>query len=281
MDNRPILFLDSGIGGLPYSDFFRRHNRDEALVYVADRARFPYGARRREELIEGLCSLMETLIRRFNPKLAALVCNTASVSALDSLRRRFPGLPWVGTVPAVKPAVLESRKRHIAVLGTERTIEDPYIRELAIRYGNDCRISGIAAPELVEFVEYRCLRASPGERRDVVEPYVGHIRQKGADALVLGCTHFLFLAGEFRAAAGKDIQVYDSVAGISRRMSALLDEGNLRSENARSENARSENAPALLVLTGEEAPGDDWLERAAAFGMEPRLLGECIKEEPL
>ncbi|MDR2482698.1 MAG: glutamate racemase [Treponema sp.] len=327
-DPRPILFLDSGAGGLPYWEHFHRRNPQEWLIYTADRARFPYGKRERDELSAALCSLMETLIRRFNPKLAALVCNTAAVSALDSLRLRFPGIPWVGTVPAVKPAALESRARHIGVLGTGRTIEDPYIRELAARYGPDCRISGIAAPDLVDFVEYRFLRAGPEERRRAVEHSVEALRQKGADALVLGCTHFLYLIEEFRAAAGEGVKVYDSVEGVSRRIESFLYEGGpsplrphtvagyprsggstpatpppgKRARRALTQNMRHGvalvNAPTsqkcgaalaapaggggrgppikknLLVLTGQGAPDQNWIERAASLGMELCLLDE-------
>ena len=254
-DPRPILFLDSGAGGLPYWEHFHRRNPQEWLIYTADRARFPYGKRGRDELSAALCALMETLIRRFGPKLAALVCNTASVSALDSLRQRFPRIPWVGAVPAVKPAALESRARHIGVLGTGRTIEDPYIRELAARCAPDCRVSGIAAPDLVDFVEYRCPRAGPEERRRAVEPYVEALRQKGADALVLGCTHFLYLIEEFRAAAGEGVKVYDSREGISRRIESFLHGGSapIPPPNERARRALTQNMRHGVALVNASA----------------------------
>jgi glutamate racemase len=283
---RPILFLDSGIGGLPYCRHFQRRNPGETVVYAADRANFPYGPRERDELAALLVSLVGRLDACFKPKLAALVCNTATVSALAELRERFPHLPFVGTVPAVKPAVTGSRRRHIGVLGTARTIEDPYIGELAARYDPACKVSGIAAPELVEFVEYRHARSGPEERRRAVEPYIAAFREKGADALVLGCTHFLFLLEEFKGAAAPDIRVYDSVEGVSRRIETLLDKGNLRAGPVSGTAAFGIVASAdslpeaviregnCLILSGEEAPDGDMIRRARDYGLALRLLSD-------
>ncbi|MDR2375422.1 MAG: glutamate racemase [Treponema sp.] len=223
MDNRPIVFLDSGIGGLPYCRNFVSRNPGEPVVYVADRAYFPYGERDREDLRGILRDLTGLLRAREDPKMLILACNTATVSALPFLREQFPRLPFVGTVPAVKPAVLGSKTRRVGVLGTRRTVDDPYIAELAARYGGGCSIVPVAAPELVDFVEYRYAGAGAEQRRRAVLPYVERFRSSGADAVVLGCTHFLFLLEEFREAAAPDIAVYDSVDGITRRVESLLD----------------------------------------------------------
>ncbi|MDR2021443.1 MAG: glutamate racemase [Treponema sp.] len=281
MDNRPVLFLDSGAGGLPYCQHFRTRNPAEAVVYAADRAHFPYGSRDREELIRLCTSLVSRIAEIFNPKLAAVVCNTASVSALEALRRSFPGIPFVGTVPAVKPAVLASRKRHIGVLGTSRTIGDPYIAELAARYGPDCAITGIAAPELVDFVERRYDQADREERRRMAASCIERFRAAGADSVVLGCTHFLFLLDEFKAAAGgrgpaePDMGIYDSVEGVSRRIETLLDEGDLRAETGTA--ASSGNKPpagGLLLISGSGPPEAVWQKRADAFGLKLRRLAD-------
>jgi glutamate racemase len=255
--DRPVLFLDSGIGGLPYYRYFHLRNPLEPVVYTADRENFPYGPKSREELTALLLSLIGQMIDRFRPKLAVVACNTASVSALAALRAAFPALPFVGTVPALKPAVLESRKRRIGVLGTSRTIEDPYITELAAQYGADCGIRGIAADELVEFVECRCAAAGEGEKRRIVEPYIEQFRAAGADGVVLGCTHFIFLLDEFRAAAAPDLKIYDSVGGVSLRAEQLLNEGKLRSGSS---------SGNILFLTGKEPPGE-WRQRASDFGL--------------
>jgi glutamate racemase len=265
MDNRPILFFDSGIGGLPYCRYFRSRNPGETLVYAADRENFPYGSKDKDTLI-GLCaSLVFRAGEIFPPKLAVVACNTATVSALDALRDRFPRLPFVGTVPAVKPAVLGSRKGRIGVLGTGRTIEDPYVKVLAARYGPGCAVTGIAAPELVEFVEYRADQADQEERRRMVTPYIEAFRRAGADSVVLGCTHFLFLLDDFKRAGAPDMGIYDSVAGVSRRIEALLDEKSLRAGSP-------SEAEDTLLITGAEPPESSWRKRAAAFGLVLRRL---------
>jgi glutamate racemase len=259
MDNRPVLFLDSGIGGLPYGDHFHRRNPGEALVYCADRDYFPYGSKERPALIRRLSWLLTCLCRQYNPKLGVVACNTASVSALEALRDSFPGLPLVGTVPAVKPAAEASRKRHIGVLGTARTIDDPYIAELAARYGPDCALTAIAAPDLVEFVEHRYAAAGAQERQSAALPYINEFRRAGADAIVLGCTHFLFLRDTFKAAAG-DMSIHDSVEGVSRRAETLLDQGNLRADPALG------GRKNILLVTGNGPLEPSWQERALAFG---------------
>jgi glutamate racemase len=262
---RPVLFLDSGIGGLPYAGLFLRRNPGETLVYAADRAHFPYGPKGRGELVSLLTELAARLLAEFDPKLAVLACNTASVSALAPLRERFPGIPWVGTVPAVKPAVEESRSRCIGVLGTQRTVEDPYIASLAAGSGADCVIIRTAAPELVDFVERGGDRAGAEEQRRIVDPYMKDFRRQGADGIVLGCTHFLFLLDSFAAAAAPDMRVYDSLEGVIGRVEFLLDRRGLR--------AAGEGGANLLILTGETPPEPLWFERALSFGLEPRLLG--------
>ena len=263
MDNRPVLFLDSGIGGLPYCRHFHRNNPRESLVYVADREYFPYGSRERLALIRRLEELFQKLLCRWDPKLAVLACNTATVSALAELRERFPHLPLVGTVPAVKPAVQRSKKRHIGALGTSRTVEDPYITRLAAEFGPDCAVTAIAAPDLVDFVERRFAASAAEERRAAVLPYIDRFRSAGADAIVLGCTHFLFLLDAFREAAG-DLSFHDSLEGVSRRVETLLNKGGLRS-------AAPPAGENVLLITGDAPPEPAWQEWARSFDL--ALLG--------
>ena len=266
MNNRPILFLDSGIGGVSYCRDFNRCNSTETICYCADRRNFPYGTREQPELVVILTSLMEKLIKVINPKIAVLACNTATVSALAELRQRFPELPFVGTVPAIKPAMLASKTGKVGVLGTARTIEDPYIHNLA---GNTCTITGIAAPELVTFVEQRFFLANKNKKNEIVKEYIYRFRDAGADTLVLGCTHFLFLLDEFIKEAAPHIKIFDSLDGITKRIESLLDEKNgvLRTENNTSPQNR-------LLLTGTEPPADSWKNLAEQLGFSLSLLDD-------
>jgi glutamate racemase len=222
VSQKSIVFIDSGKGGLPYFDFFRARNPGTNAVYVADTGHFPYGKKTKAELVAILCDLVETLAGRYSPAVIALVCNTASVSALDELRAAFPGTRFVGTVPAVKPAVESSRSGVIGVIGTERTLDDPYIDIIAANAGKSCRIERAAAPELVEFVEYRLETATARERTEMVQPYIRRFRERKADALVLGCTHFLLLKREFVEAGAPDMGIFDSVEGVVKQIERLV-----------------------------------------------------------
>ncbi|MCL1815850.1 MAG: glutamate racemase [Treponema sp.] len=264
MDKRPILFLDSGIGGIPYCRHFRQSDPAETISYLADRLNFPYGTRKRAELIVILNTLMEKLIKIVNPKIAVLACNTATVSALAELRQCFPDLPFVGTVPAVKPAMLAGKTGKVGVLGTERTIEDPYIQSLA---GGNCEIFGIAAPELVTFVEQGFTPADENKKSKLVKKYINRFRDAGVDTLVLGCTHFLFLLEEFKREAAPHIKIFDSMDGITQRIESLLDEKNgaRRTKN----NALPQNR---LLLTGTEPPDSSWQNLAKQLDFSLSLL---------
>jgi len=286
MDNRPILFLDSGVGGIPYCRHFCQHDPAETIYYLADRAHFPYGTRSREELAAILTAAMEKITKTADPKITVLACNTATVSALAELRQHFPHRLFVGTVPAVKPAMQASKTGKVGVLGTARTIADPYIRDLA---GNTCEICGIAAPELVEFVERRFTLA-PGkssaadqnEKTAMAKTYIERFRAAGADTLVLGCTHFLFLLDEFRKEAEPSIKVFDSMEGITHRIESLLNDndGALRSE-PRSAPCTKDNTPDnpppqnKLLLTGTEAPEPLWQNLAEQLGFRLSLLDQA------
>jgi glutamate racemase len=276
MDTRPLLFLDSGIGGIPYCRHFQLRNPGESLIYLADRAHFPYGQRKREELALMVPALMEELLGQADPKIVVIACNTATVSTLELLRKKFPRIPFVGTVPAVKPAVLDSRSGVVGVLGTERTIGDPYTAKLALKYRRDCRIRGIAAPELVEFIERRYGSAGEDEKREMALTYVNKFRAAGVDAIVLGCTHFLFLVDEFRREAAPGIRVYDSLEGISRRIESLLD------REGRRLRAGKDRAPeaGLFLITGDTEPEASWGKWAGLLGLRLSRLDEAGSPGP-
>jgi glutamate racemase len=266
MEERPVLFLDSGIGGIPYCRYFHRRNPDRGIVYLADRLHFPYGKWEKKELAEVLIRLMEQVVCLINPKIVVIACNTASIAALAPLREHFPALHFVGTVPAVKPAALESKTGKIGVLGTELTIGQPYIRDLATQHGGN-EIIGIAAPELVEFVEEYLDFAIPEEKTEIARYYLNRFRAAGADTVVLGCTHFLFLEDEFRQVAVPDITIFESVKGISQRIETLL------AEISPQENPKS-SVQNLLLLTGSSDPEPSWAEWADRLGFGLSLLGE-------
>jgi glutamate racemase len=266
MDKRPVVFIDSGIGGLPYCKDFLTRNPQEEICYLADRVNFPYGRRKKNELASILITLTEKLLKKINPKIIVLACNTATVSALDPLRRHFPQIPFVGTVPAIKPAANASKCGKVGVLGTARTIDDPYNQNLAEEAEKECEITGIAAPDLVEFVEKRFEQTNEKEKKEIVRKYIELFCAKGADTLVLGCTHFLYLLEEFRREAAPFIKVFDSLDGVTKRIEYLLDEN----DGALRAGINSQPVNRLL-LTGKEAD-PLWQNRAQTLGFALLLL---------
>jgi len=263
MLNNPVLFIDSGVGGLPYCIDFHNNNPNEAVYYIADNKNFPYGPRGKNELTSILITLIEKLLIKVNPKIIVLACNTATITAIASLRSKFPQMPFVGTVPALKPAAKSSSKRKVGVLGTARTIEDMQSLKLA---DDTCEIIGIAAPELVDFIEKHFDSADENKKRETAKKYIDLFRSEGADSLVLGCTHFLFLLEEFRLEASPDIEVFDSLEGITKRIEFLLDENALRADEDFKPSCR-------LVLTSDSADSL-WQTRAKRLGFELNLLNE-------
>jgi glutamate racemase len=266
MDKRPVLFIDSGIGGLPYCKDFLTRNPQEEIYYLADRENFPYGQRKKEELASILIKLTKKLLEKINPKIIVLACNTATVSSLEPLRMHFPQIPFVGTVPAIKPAANASKCGKVGVLGTARTIDDPYNQNLAEEGEKKCNVIGIAAPDLVEFVEKHFNEADEKEKKEIVRKYIELFCAKGADTLVLGCTHFLYLLEEFRQEAAPFIKVFDSLDGVTKRIEYLLDEndGALRA----GKNSQPVNR---MLLTGTEA-SSSWQNHAQTLGFALLLL---------
>ena len=148
----PILFFDSGVGGLSVLGPTRELLPNAPIVYAADSAGFPYGKRSEAEIASRVPALLGRLVERFHPRLAVIACNTASTIALDHVRSALD-LPVVGTVPAIKPAAEMSKSRVIGVLGTEATVRQPYVDDLAARFAADCTIIRHGSPELVELAE--------------------------------------------------------------------------------------------------------------------------------
>jgi glutamate racemase len=260
---KAVVFVDSGVGGLSYFARFMERAPRADVFYVADRVNFPYGAKTKDELSAILCALAARLDALFGSPIVVLACNTASVSALSALRARFPGMTFVGTVPAVKPAALKSASGKIGVLGTERTVSDPYIARLAEETGMGVEIIRAGAPSLVDFVEKRFLEARAEERRAAVESWVAAFRAAGVDGIVLGCTHFLFLLEEFRAAA-PDITIFDSVEGVCQRTEALAAPGY--------SSAGEEPRRTGLFVTGGAPVEEKWRLWASRFGMSVAIL---------
>lgn len=252
----PLLFFDSGVGGLSVLGPTRQLLPSAPIIYAADSAAFPYGRRSEAELATRVPALLGRLVERFHPRLAVIACNTASTIALDHVRAALD-IPVVGTVPAIKPAAELSKSRVIGVLGTQATVRQPYVDDLAARFAADCTVIRYGSPELVELAEAKLAGASvPLDAvREAVAPMM---RQRGAgqmDVMVLACTHFPLLAEEI-AAAFPGIAQVDGGPGIARRIAHLT----------RNQQWPRALPPGIAVFTGPAPAG---LEAALArFGLD-------------
>ncbi len=218
----PILFFDSGFGGLSVLRPTLALLPQAPIVYATDHKGLPYGEKSEAEVATRVSALLGRLVERVRPRLAVIACNTASTIALAHVRAALD-TPFVGTVPAIKPAALASKTRVIGVLGTAATVRQPYVDRLAAEHGADCTILRHGAPDLV-------LAAEAKLRGEAVDPAVyaraiaGLTDQPGGeriDTIVLACTHFPLLADELQAAAGPQVTLLDGGEGIARRVAHL------------------------------------------------------------
>ena len=217
----PLLFFDSGVGGLSVLGPTRALLPNAPVVYAADNAGFPYGKRSDAELAERVPALLKQLVERYRPRLAIIACNTASTIALDHARAALD-IPIVGTVPAIKPAAELSKTRVIGVLGTEATVRQPYVDDLSARFAADCTVIRHGSPELVDLAETKLAGGGVSIEavRAAIEPMVDQAGGGSIDVMVLACTHFPLLAEEI-AAAFPGIEQIDGGAGIARRIAYL------------------------------------------------------------
>src|SRR4051794_13229596 len=197
----PVLFFDSGVGGLSVLEPTLKLIPNAPIVYAADSAGYPYGKKTDAELASRVPALLGRLVERFQPRLAVIACNTASTIALEHVRSALD-LPVVGTVPAIKPASEMSKSRVIGVLGTEATVRQPYVDDLAAKYAADCTIVRHGSPELVELAEAKLggEEISVDAVRAAARPLFGAPDGDRIDTVVLACTHFPLLEEELRAA---------------------------------------------------------------------------------
>jgi glutamate racemase len=217
----PLLFFDSGVGGLSVLAPTLRLLPNAPIVYVADSAGYPYGRRTEAEIASRVPALLGRLVERFQPRLAVIACNTASTIALDHARSALD-LPVVGTVPAIKPAAELSKSRVIGVLGTEATVRQPYVETLAARFAADCTIIRHGAPDLVDLAESKLAgdEISAEAVRAAAQPMFDAREGDRIDTVVLACTHFPLVEEELRAAF-PGIAFVDGGDGIARRIAWL------------------------------------------------------------
>ncbi len=222
-----ILIFDSGVGGLSVYQAIKEQLPAEDYLYLYDNANFPYGELEDHFLIERVCQLIHHMYHEFQPDIVVIACNSASTLVLPELRKRFP-IPFVGVVPAIKPAALRSKKKKIGLLATPGTVVRDYTDLLIHEYASDCSVDMIGTTTLVEQAE----RKLNGEmvQLDAVFDVVARWQDEhqSPDIVVLGCTHFPLLREELQGLIGDHVEFIDSGRAIAKRVKTLLPEAERR-----------------------------------------------------
>ena len=212
-----ILVFDSGIGGLTVLREARVAMPDQRFVYVADDAGFPYGDWEEGALIERVAELFEGLIERYRPDLAIIACNTASTIVLQPLRARF-AMPFVGTVPAIKPAAQRTASGQVSVLATPGTVERQYTRSLVGEFAASVNVRLVGAKRLARLAEEYMTTGVTDEAAVAAEIADCFVDRFGArtDIVVLGCTHYPFLTDIMRRVAPWPVDWLNPAEAIAR-----------------------------------------------------------------
>ena len=258
-----ILVFDSGLGGLTVLSEVRRVRPDADIVYAADDAAFPYGAWSEAALVERVCDVMDTLLALHAPDLVVIACNTASTLVLPALRTRF-AVPFVGTVPAVKPAVAASRTGRVSVLATPGTVARDYTRGLVAAYAGGCRVDLVGSVRLAGFAEAEMSgRPVPDAAiRTEIEPCFVDRDGARTDVVALACTHYPLLLDRFRELAPWPVVWIDPAPAIARRVVQIAGESAMGGEPS-----------SLAVFTGTDGPTPALMRALTERGLGDIRLG--------
>ncbi|MBI5114628.1 MAG: glutamate racemase [Rhodovulum sp.] len=261
-----ILVFDSGLGGLTVMREVVAARPDARYVYAADDAFFPYGRHGEAALTARLVPLMGELLATHRPDLVVIACNTASTLVLPHLRAAH-GVPFVGTVPAIKPACTASRSRLVSVLGTEATVKREYTRALIRDFGQGCAVTLVGSAHLATIAE-AALRDEPVEQaaiaREITPCFVAD-GDRRTDTVVLACTHYPLLRDRLEAASPWPVDWVDPAPAIARRVVDLL----ARAGAGRPPAAGLARHAGVddLVFTSGRAPSPALRRAVARFGL--------------
>lgn len=242
-----VLVFDSGVGGLTVFSELRRARSDAHFVYVADDAGFPYGAMDADVLLARVVDVIAGLIGQHAPDIVVIACNTASTLVLPALRARF-SIPFVGTVPAIKPAAEQTRTGEVSVLATPGTVARVYTHDLIRKFADSCNVHLVGSTRLAGFAELE-LAGTPVEDavlRNEIAPVF--IEREGArtDMVVLACTHYPLLLARLDRLAPWPVTWIDPAPAIGRRMVQLIGEA--------PPGAREAGPARALFTSGREPP---------------------------
>lgn len=261
-----ILVFDSGLGGLTVFSEVVRLRPQARLIYAADDAGFPYGDLSERALLARVLAVIERLIAEFEPHAIVIACNTASTLVLPSLRARFPHIPFVGTVPAIKPAASLSRSGLISVLATPATVARDYTHDLVRTYAAHCSVTLVGSRLLAGLAEAFMHGESPPDLAilEEIAPSFLSIDGRRTDCVVLACTHYPLLIEHFERLAPWPVHWIDPAPAIARRTDHVLQDWLRQGMPGGSDPLE----PNLAVFTGTSAQRPGLLEALRRRGIE-------------
>jgi glutamate racemase len=257
-----IGIFDSGVGGLSVLREIRQQLPDARLIFLADQAHVPYGKHTLEEVRQFSEAATRILLDR-GAQMIVVACNSASAAALHPLRQTFPLVPFVGMEPAIKPAAALTRSGIVGVLATRVTFDGPLYASVVERFAHGVTLLQNTCPGLVEQIEAGELN-SPTTYA-ILEGALMPMLARGADAIVLGCTHYPFAMSVIQQIAGPEVAIIDPAPAVARQVKRLVELNGLGGDV-------TEISQTVYLTTGD----------AGKFGFVlEKLLGEKGKVESL
>lgn len=255
-----IIVFDSGLGGLTVYREIAAARPDATFVYIADDAAFPYGDLAEEKLIARVIEVVGSAIARHKPDLVVIACNTASTLALTELRNQF-SVPFVGMVPAIKPACAQSKTKRIAVLGTQATVNREYTRALIREFAQGCEVQLVGSSKLAAFAEAE-LNGQPAADASIaaeINPCFIDKDGRRTDTVVLACTHYPLLAERLHKLANWPVTWLNPATAIARRVTDLIGRASYQARLT----------PAQIIFTSGDPPTPRLTVALAGYGLNP------------
>jgi glutamate racemase len=252
-----VLIFDSGLGGLTVFREVAKARPDARYVYLADDAGFPYGNQPEAALIARVTDVIGKAIAQLAPDLVVVACNTASTLALSELRARF-SVPFVGTVPAIKPACAQSQSKRVAVLGTQATVSREYTRALIREFAAGCDVALVGSSHLASYAEAE-LAGTPVADDAIKAEIAGcfvEAENRRTDTVVLACTHYPLLLDRFRELAPWPVEWLDPAPAIARRVANLM----------RERQPAASAPPPRIVFTSGRTPSPALAKALSGYG---------------
>lgn len=253
MNNQPIGVLDSGVGGLSiWKEIVRQHPK-ESTIYIADSKNCPYGKKTSRQIHNLSRRLIEFLLKK-KVKLIVLACNTITVSSLEKLRKEFPKIPIIGTVPVIKTAVEKTQNKRIGVFSTTRTAKSRYQKELIEKFANGLSVINLGSDKIVPLIE----KGVEGQKlKKALVQALDKFKKENIDTLALGCSHFPFVKKQIVKILGSNVEILDSSGAIGRQVGRVL--------NIRNELSSQDKPTHIFYTTGEKNKFQHAIKRLVGY----------------